>query len=86
MAQVEASARQAWQRAPRKKVDLILRLSGNVGEHAAELEGQGVEVVRRLLLARALAVRCSGARALRLAELPWVTRIEVDQAVQAKGR
>jgi hypothetical protein len=86
MAQVDSVTRQAWQRSPRKKVDLILRLSGNVGEHAAELEAKGVEIVRRFMLTRALGVRCTGARALKLMDLPWVTSIEPDRAVQAQER
>lgn len=86
MAQVDPSLRKAWRASPRKKVDLILHVDGNVQERAHLLETQGVEVRRTFRLTRTLSVRCTASRALKLLDLPWVTRVETDSTVHALKR
>jgi len=86
VATVDRATRQAWSSNPRKWVDLIIHVSGDVGEHLAELEAPGCRVTRTFRLTRTVGVRCTGRMALALAEKPWVTRIEPDRPVKAMGR
>jgi hypothetical protein len=62
---------------------LILRVSGDIGDAVAELQGASVEVRRMLGLIRAVAVRASGRQALSLLDKPWLVRMEEDSIVRA---
>jgi len=86
MARVDRASRQAWSENPRRWVNLILHLSGDMSERMGVLEKRGCKVTRTFRLTRAVGVRCTGRMALELAEKPWVTRIEPDRPVKAIGR
>jgi len=86
MARVDRASRRAWSEHPRRWVDLIVHVSGDVGERVSVLNERGVKVTRTFRLTRAVGIRCTGRMALELAEKPWVTRIEPDRPVQALGR
>ncbi len=86
MASVDRATRQAWSNNPRKWVDLILHVSGDMGSRVAELEERGCRVTRTFRLTRTVGVRCTGRMALELLDKPWVSRVELDRPVQALGR
>ncbi|MBC7264196.1 MAG: hypothetical protein H5T64_07520 [Chloroflexi bacterium] len=65
-------------------VRLIVRVKGDIEEQAARLEAMGCHVLSRLWLINAVAMECTSAQALRLAEEPWVERIEPDSVVSAQ--
>ncbi len=68
---------------PEREFDLLLRVSPDARDAAAEVGKRGLEVRRRYRLIDALAVRASGKEALRLMEEPWVVSVEEDRDVQA---
>jgi hypothetical protein len=86
MASVDRSTRDAWSSNPRKWVDLIVHVSGDMGERIDVLTRRGCRITRSFRLTRAIALRCTGRMALELLEQPWVTRVEPDRPVQAVGR
>ncbi len=86
MATVDRATRQAWSSSPRKWVDLIIHVSGDVSERAGALEQRGCKVTRTFRLTRTLGIRCTGRMALELLDKPWVTRVEPDSPVRALGR
>lgn len=65
-------------------VRLIVHIRGDIEEHAARLETMGCHVLGRLWLINAVAMECTSAQALRLADEPWVERIEPDAVVSAQ--
>ncbi len=86
MASVDRATRQAWSGNPRKWVDVIVHVSGDIGERVAELEQRGCRVTRTFRLTRTVGLHCTGRMALELLDKPWVTRVEPDRPVQALGR
>lgn len=86
MATVDRATRAAWSENPRKWVDLIVHVSGDVSDRVSTLTDRGCKVTRTFRLTRALGVRCTGRMALELLDKPWVTKIEPDRPVRALGR
>lgn len=86
MASVDRALKQAWAENPRKWVNLIVHVSGDVNERMNALSERGCKITRTFRLTRALGVRCTGKMALELLNKPWVTKIEPDQPVKALGR
>jgi len=75
-----------WAEHPRKKVDLIVRVNGDLEERSAALEKRGAEVKYRFRLTDSLAIRCTGRVALALLDEPWVKRVQIDRPVKALRR
>ena len=75
-----------WLDHPTRKVDLIVRVKGDLDKRSAPLAGRGAEVKYRFRLTSSLALRCSGRVALALLEEPWVERVESDRPVKALRR
>lgn len=67
-------------------VRLIVRVRGDIDKQAGLLEAMGCHVLSSLRLINAVAVECTSAQALRLADEPWVELIEPDAVVSAQGR
>lgn len=87
MTDITPAIRKAWQDNPNEPVDLIVHVSGDMGQLAATLEQRGIVVKRRFRLTHSLGIRCSsGQAALQLLKEPWITRIELDRPVKALGR
>jgi len=86
MNDVDSAIRKAWQNNPDEPVDLIVRISGDMGQLGATLEQRGIVVKRRFRLTHSLGIRCSGQAALQLLKEPWITRIELDRPVKALRR
>jgi len=86
MSNVSSRLHQAWLADPKKKVDLIVRVKGNLDERSTTLTGRGAEVKYRFRLTSSLALRCSGKVALALVKEPWVERVEPDRPVKALRR
>jgi hypothetical protein len=86
MSNVRSELRKEWLEHPRKKVDLIVRVKGDLDERSATLVGRGAEVRYRFRLTGSLALRCTGRVALALLEEPWVERVEPDRPVKAFRR
>jgi hypothetical protein len=83
----DAELRQAWLAQPDQPVNLIVRVrSGDMRALGDELSTLGVDVVRRYRLTRSLSVRCTGSKAVKLLDLPWVERVEADRPVKALRR
>ena len=78
---VNPDLKQAWQQNPDRAFRLIVRLSGEMSAEA--LKGQGCQVLRRCKLINGYVVQCTGQQAAALAEVSWVTAIELDAPVQA---
>jgi len=86
MSNVRSELRKEWLEHPRKKVDLIVRVKGDLDQRSAALVGRGAEVRYRFRLTGSLALRCTGRVALALLEEPWVERVEPDRPVKALRR
>lgn len=86
MATVARAVRDAWAENPRKWVDLIVHVTGDVNERVAALGERGCKVTRTFRLTRTVGVHCTGRMALELLDKPWVTKIEPDLPVKALGR
>ena len=86
MSNVRSELRKEWLEHPRKKVDLIVRVKGDLDERSATLVGRGAEVRYRFRLTGSLALSCTGRVALALLEEPWVERVEPDRPVEALRR
>lgn len=67
-----------------QEVRVIVHVRGDMVQASARLRDQGCEVMRSFQLIRAVAVRCTGAKALSLAKEPWVQKIEEDRQVSAQ--
>ena len=65
-------------------VRLIVRVSGDMSQATARLAELEVTVLRSFTLINAVAVSCSAAMALTLAQEPWVQVIEEDRQVFAQ--
>lgn len=68
---------------PGQSFDLLVRVDRADDQRQAQVETTGATVRRRLTLVPTFAVTCTGAVALRLAEQPWVQRVEHDGPVYA---
>ena len=86
MTDISVEIREAWIESPDKKVDLIVRVAGDLEERSATLAERGAEVKRRLRLTGSVAIRCSGRVALALLDESWVERVEPDRPVKALRR
>ena len=86
MASIDRATKQAWSGSPRRWVDLIVHVSGDMAERVTELEARGCRVTRTFRLTRTVGVHCTGRMALELLEKPWVTKVEPDRPVKALGR
>ena len=86
MSNSRSELREEWLDDPKKKVDLIVRVRGDLDKRSATLARRGAEVKYRFRLTSSLAVRCSGRVALALLEEPWVERVESDRPVKALRR
>jgi len=86
MAAIDAELSRALREHPEDTVDLIIHVTGDLGERIQALEKRGVEVRRRFRLTGAIGIRCTGKTALSLARSSWVTKIEPDGPVRALGR
>ena len=82
----DAELRKALLAQRNEPVKLIVRVRGDVTALGAELADMGVEVLRRYRLTRSLSVRCTGSKAIKLLDQPWVERIESNGVVKAFGR
>ncbi len=67
----------------RRKVDVIVRVRSGSGDRTPDLEALGCKIRRRFWLTRSYAVTCTGAKALKIAGLEWVERVELDGTVVA---
>ena len=70
----------------RTKVNLIIRVRAGAGDRGPDLVALGCTIRRRFWLTRSFAVTCSGAKALRIAKLDWVERIEADRTVKTLSK
>lgn len=86
MPEIDAVLVKALREHPNDVVDLIIHVSGDLGQCVEALQKRGVEIRRRFRLTGALGIRCTGKIALSLARSSWVTKIEVDGPVRALGR
>ena len=86
MSNARSEVRRDWLEHPQKKVDLIVRVEGDLDQRSATLAQRGAEVKYRFRLTGSVAVRCSGRVALALLDEPWVTRVEPDRPVKALRR
>jgi hypothetical protein len=86
MPDIDAALSKALREHPGDVVDLIIHVSGDLGQRVAALEKRGVEIRRRFRLTGAVGIRCTGKTALSLARSSWVTKIEADGPVRALGR
>ena len=86
MPEIDAALSKALREHPDDVVDLILHVSGDLGQRVETLQKRGVEIRRRFRLTGALGIRCTGRTALSLARSSWVTKIEADGPVRALGR
>lgn len=68
---------------PLRSFDLLLRVDRADDQRQREVEASGATVRRRLTLTPIFAVSCTGAVAVRLADQPWVQRVEDDGPVYA---
>lgn len=66
---------------PQSDFAAIVRCDRLDSAYVTAAEALGLRVVRRLRLIRGLAVEGQAAALLKLAEAPWVLRIEPDQPV-----
>ena len=85
MSNASAELRQAWLEHPQKKVDLIVRIKGDLDQRSASLAEHGAQIKYRFRLTGSVAVRCSGRVALALLDQPWVVRVEPDRAVPLRA-
>ena len=81
MERIERALRGRLERHPERPVRLIVRVSGEMSQAEKRLAESGVTVIRSFSLTKALAVSCSAATALSLADQPWVQSIEEDRQV-----
>jgi len=86
MASVDRATRQMWSENPRKWVNLIVHVSGDVNERTGALADRGCKITRTFRLTRAIGLRCTGKMALELLDKPWITKVEPDRPVRAMGR
>ena len=86
MPDIDAALSKALREHPNDVVDLIIHVSGDLGQRVQSLEKRDVEIRRRFRLTGAIGIRCTGRTALSLARSSWVTKIEADGPVRAHGR
>jgi hypothetical protein len=86
MPEIDAALSKALREHPDDIVDLIVHVSGDLGQRVEALQKRGVEIRRRFRLTGALGIRCTGRAALSFARSSWVTKIEADGPVRALGR
>ena len=60
MARVDRASRQAWAEHPRRWVNVIVHVSGDVSEHVSALNSRNAKVTRTFRLTGALGIRCTG--------------------------
>jgi hypothetical protein len=82
----ETELRKALLAQRNEQVSLIVRVRGDVTALDTQLDALGVEVLRRYRLTNSLSVRCTGGRAVKLMDQPWVERIEADAVLKAFRR
>jgi hypothetical protein len=81
MSKIEATLLEKLRADPEVQFNLIVRLKGESSQYLTQLEADGIQVRRTLRLLNAVAVRGSGAAALKLATEPWIISIEEDRQV-----
>lgn len=86
MAKIDRETRQTWVDHPRRQVNLILTVSGDLETRSETLISRGARVKRRFRLTRSISIRCTGELALSLIRSSWVQRIEPDRLIKALGR
>lgn len=79
----DASLDSAVHSQPGQSFDLLVRVDRADDQRQTQVEATGATVRRQLSLVPTFAITCTGAVALRLAEQPWVQRIELDGPVYA---
>lgn len=82
-AKIDTALENAIRSQPHQSFDLLVRVDRADDQRQAQIEASGAAVRRRLTLVPTFAVTCTGASALRLAEQPWVQRVEDDGPVYA---
>jgi len=85
MAQIDSNLRKVWRSMGNDRVDVIIRVDGDLSERADALEARGYQVRRTLRLGHRLVLRCPATRALQLSRFRWITEIESDQPVRLFG-
>jgi hypothetical protein len=78
---IEQALRGRLKEWPEEPVRLIVRVAGEMPQAEKRLAELGANVTRSFSLTKAVAVSCSAATALSLAEEPWVQSIEEDRQV-----
>ena len=86
MAKIDRDTRQTWVDHPRRQVNLILTVSGDIQKRSETLAERGARVRRRFRMTHAISVRCTGELALSLLRSSWVQRIEPDRPIKILGR
>jgi hypothetical protein len=81
MTKIEPELEQQLKAKPDQTVDLIVRTNGDPTPRLDWLTSTGIQVKQQFRLSPGIAVRCSGAAALKLLDQDWVRRIELDRPV-----
>ncbi|TLM97862.1 hypothetical protein FDZ71_17910 [bacterium] len=81
MDKIERTFQTRLQKRPEDMVRLIVHVRGDMSQATARLTQLGVPVLRSFSLIKAVAVSCSGEKALALLQEPWVQSIEEDRQV-----
>jgi len=68
---------------PRRQVNVIVRLRSGAGDRSADFQALDCEIRRRFWLTRSYSITCTASKALKLSQLDWVDRVELDRTVKA---
>lgn len=77
-----------WQAAPQETIAVIVHVDGDPKEYASHLQSEGLSVTRTFRLTQTIAANGPAQHFLDLLHLPWIVKIEPDQAITTmrKGR
>ncbi|MBC7236004.1 MAG: hypothetical protein H5T69_09190 [Chloroflexi bacterium] len=82
MNKIDSALRRAWRQAPDVDVDVIVHVD-DAPKRVAALKEKGLAVRRVFALTQTVAGACKAAAARDIADLPFVSRIEIDRPVRA---
>jgi hypothetical protein len=78
---VDPELEQALKDEPQANVAVIVHVQGDPAQYAGSVESLGLSVTRLFRLTNTLAVRGSALLVSRLADRPWVVKIESDRRI-----
>lgn len=70
-----------WRAAPQQAIAAIIHVDGDPQEYISPLKSEGLAVTRAFRLTQTIAANGPAQHFLDLLDLPWIVKIEPDQAI-----